>query len=236
MNKIVICSLAGSVGKTTVTAHMLCPRMPDARIIAVDTANATVEHFGIKADVYSGEEFTKLYKQLVRMEKVIIDVGGSKEGKDFLIGMMALDGHDEIDAFIIPAMSDDKDQKAAVRTIELLLEQGVEKHKIKVIFNAVQKSVADEFDHLCGFLHAEKIPHSFDSAIFKHDIYNVLSVQKRSLESIMNDKRDYKAAVRALESDDDDEISKLTDLMVAQKSAPRVNANLDTVFKSLFPQ
>lgn len=246
--KVVICSLGGSVGKTTVTAHMLCPRMPKARMIAVDTANATVKHFGIDCEEYGGEDFTKLYKQLVRMDDAIIDVGGSKEGKEFLTGMEGMEGHDEIDAFIVPSMSDDKDQKAAFKTIELLLAQGVSKNKIKVVFNGVEKDTEEEFDYLLGALLANDIPYSIEATIFKHDLFNVLSVQKRSLESILNDKTDYKALYKKLaqkltaeeesgdETGDEIELSKLSDLMVAQKSVLKVNQNLNKVFESLFPE
>ncbi|WP_334666622.1 StbB family protein [Streptomyces cyaneofuscatus] len=231
--KVVICSLGGSVGKTTITAHMLCPRMPDAKVITVDTSNATVKHFGIDADEYSGEEFTKLYKQLVRLDTAIIDVGGSKEGKEFLEGMDWMDGHDEIDAFVIPSTSDDKSQKATFKTIELLMAQGVAKNKIKVIFNGVVKNTVDEFDYLLGALTAHQIPFAIESTIFKHDLFDILSVQKRSLESILKDKTNYKQLVQ--KSDDDAQLAKLMDLMVAQKAAPKVNENLDTVFNSLFP-
>lgn len=234
--KLVIASLAGSVGKTTITAHMLCPRMPDARVLAVDTANNTVKHFGIDAEEYSGEDFAKLYKQLVRLDDAIIDVGGSKEGKEFLAGMDWMEGHDEIDAFVIPAMPDDKDQKAAYKTIELLLAQGVGKDKIKVIFNGVEKNTIEEFDYLLGALSANEIPFSVDATIFRHDLFNSLAVQKRSLASILSDKTDYKTLYRQTPADDEETITKLADLMVAQKAAPKVNDNLDTAFAALFPK
>lgn len=231
--KVVICSLAGSVGKTTITAHLLHPRMPDAKIYTVDTTNVTAREFGLDAEAFSGDEFSKIYKQIVRNDDLIIDVGGSKEGKEFLAGMDWIDGQDEIDAFIIPSMKDDKDQKAAFKTIELLLAQGVDKSKIKIIFNAVKKNTVDEFDYLLGALTVNSIPFSLDATIFKNEVYNILSAYGRSLDSILKDSTDYKSIVRT--SENEDEIVRASDLMVAQKAAPKVNDNLGIVYQSLFP-
>lgn len=231
--KVVICSLAGSVGKTTITSHLIYPRLSDTKIFAVDTTNSTAAHFGLPVEAFGGDEFSKLYKQIVRNERMIIDVGGSKEGKEFLAGMDWMDGQDEIDAFIIPSMSDDKDQKAAFKTIELLLAQGVDKNKIKVIFNGVRKDTIEEFDYLLGALTANQIPFSLHTTIFRNDLFDILSVHGRSLGSILEDKTDYKQLVRT--TTDDSELAKLSDLMIAQKAAPKVNQNLDTVFNALFP-
>lgn len=231
--KVVICSLAGSVGKTTITAHLLHPRMPAAKLYSVDNTNATAKDYGLETEVFSGEEFGKLYKQIVRNNELIIDVGGSKEGKEFLAGMDWMDGHDEIDAFIIPSMPDDKDQKAAFKTIQLLLAQGVEKSKIKVIFNAVKKNTADEFDYLLGALVANDIPFSMDATIFENGIYNILSAYGRSMDVVLKDTTDYKSIVR--NSEDDDEVTRASDMLQAQKTAPKVNENLAVVFNALFP-
>jgi hypothetical protein len=228
-----MCSIGGSVGKTTITAHMLCPRLPESKVITVDTSNVTVKHFGIAVDEYSGEEFTQLYKQLVRLDKAIIDVGGSKECKEFLEGMDWMEGHDEVDAFVVPATSDDKSQKAAFKTIELLVAQGVSKDKIKVIFNGVVKNTVVEFDYLLGALSVHQIPFDLEATIFKHTLFDILSVHKRSLGSILTDKTNYKQLFA--KSDDDAQLAKLSDLMIAQKAAPKVNENLDIVFNALFP-
>lgn len=231
--KVVICSLGGSVGKTTITTHMLAPRMPSAKLIAVDTTNTTAAHFGLDAEAFSGDEFANLYKQIVRMDDAIIDVGGSKEGKEFLAGMNWLDGQDEIDYFVIPSMPEDKDQKAAWKTIELLLDQGVAKEKIKVVFNGVKKNTADEFDYLLGALSANEIPFSLDATIFHHALFDSLSAQQRSIQSILADETNYKKAVQTCE--DESELTRLCDLMIAQKSAPKVAETLDAVFAALFP-
>ncbi|MFC0170811.1 plasmid stability protein StbB [Pseudoduganella danionis] len=234
--KVVICSLAGSVGKTTIAAHMLCPRMPKARVSAVDTANVTVKDFGIDCDVYSGEQFSKLYKELLRQPNALIDVGGSKEGKEFLAGMDWMEGHDEIDAFIIPSLSDDKAQKGAFKTIELLLAQGVAKEKIKVIFNGVNKDTEEEFDYLLGALTVTGIPYSLEATIFQHEIFKLLSTLNISLEKILTDKTDYKARFVALpENAPEDELARLSNFVLAQKYAPRVSRDLNKAFDALFP-
>ena len=232
--KIALCSLGGSVGKTTIAAHMLHPRMPGAKIFAVDTTNMTAVNFGIEADAYSGDEFAKLYKSIVRSNgDLIIDVGGSKEGKEFLTGMEWIEGHDEIDVFLIPSMPDDKAQKAAVDTINILLNQGVDKSKIKVVFNGVKKSTVDEFDYLLGALTVKGIHYTLDATIFTNAAYDILSARGRSLSSMLNDSTDYKKIVRT--TDDENELLIASDLMIAKQYAAKINGNLECVFQAIFP-
>lgn len=231
--KIVVASLGGSVGKTIASANVLYPRIPNAYVVAVDTANQTVKDFGIDAEVYSADQFKNVYTDLVRRDSIIIDVGGSKEGKEFLEEMDWMQGHDEVDYFVIPSMSDDKDQKAAVKTIDLLMAQGVGKEKIKVIFNAVERNTEHEFDYLLGALAAKGIDFSLDASIFKNRAYNILSKQNRTVASMLADKTDYKAR---LKDANDADLEEVTDLLYAQKTAAKLNENLDRVFNALFPK
>ncbi len=232
--KIVLASLAGSVGKTSLTAHCLFPRMENPKVYSVDSTNITANHFdGIECEEHTGEEFARLYKSFIRVQgDVIIDVGGSKEAREFLEGMAHIDGHDEVDFFIVPAKSESKDQKAAIQTINLLVSQGVAKEKIKVVFVGVKKDVAEEFDALLGTLYTEGVAFDLNAAVFKDDIFDILMIEKRSLQSILKDKTNYKA--KFLDATDEDEITKFSNLMVAQKAAPKVAKNLDTVFNALF--
>lgn len=231
--KAVVASLGGSVGKTIVTANVLVPRIPDAFVVAVDTANQTVKDFGINAEIYTSDQFKNLYTDLVRHDSIIIDVGGSKEGKDFLEEMDWMQGHDEVDYFIIPSMPDDKDQKAAVKTIDLLIAQGVNKDKIKVVFNAVKRNTVDEFDYLLGALTAKGIAFSLEASIFENRAYNILSKHNRTVAAMLDDKTDYKARLKA---SDDVDVEEVTDLLYAQKTAAKLNENLDRVFSALFPK
>lgn len=231
--KIVLCSLAGSVGKTTITVHLLHPRMPSAKLYSVDNTNVTAKNFGLETELFSGDEFEKMYKHIVRNNDIIIDVGGSKEGKEFLSGMEWMEGHDEIDAFIVPAGPDHKDQEAAFKTIQLLLAQGVERSKIKVVFNLVDKNLEEEFDWLLGALVAHQIQFSTDAAIKANKIYNKMMAMGRSIDAVVNDPTDYKAIVK--ETNDEDELNRASDFMFVQKTARKINEQLDVVFNALFP-
>ena len=106
----------------------------------MDQANTTAADFGIKnCESQSGDEFNKTYRSLMATRgDVIVDVGGSKECKEFLDGMLAIDGSDVITTIIIPARPNSKDQGCALETIERLIIDGVDKNKIKVIFNDVE--------------------------------------------------------------------------------------------------
>jgi len=230
--KIVVASTVGSAGKTTITAHMLHPRLPKAKIISVDTVNYTVGHFGIDSIEYSGDDFAKMYKDIVKFDDVIIDVGGSLEARQFLEGMDWMGGSDEIDYFIVPAKPDNKDQISAWQTIDTLLTQGVQKDRIKVIFNSVHKDTEREFDHLLGLLYSNGIDFSLDATIFAHDFFDILSKHKRSMQSILADTTDYKAKLKASTSATEEE--EAGELLAAQRAAPKINTLLDKVFAATF--
>ncbi len=91
----------------------------------------------------------------------------------------------------------------------------------------------EEFDYLLGALTVNEIPFSLDATIFANDLFDILSVYGRNMDAVLKDTTDYKQQVRT--ATDDDELTKASDLMVAQKAAPKVNENLNTVFNALFP-
>jgi hypothetical protein len=104
-NRIVLLSLGGSVGKTLLTTQLLHSHMPNAKILCVDGVSQTARDFGIRnCQLHAGDEFNKTYRALMSSnEDVIVDVGGSKEAKEYIGGMMAIDGADEVTKFIIPS-------------------------------------------------------------------------------------------------------------------------------------
>jgi hypothetical protein len=231
--RIACLSTAPSVGKTMIVSNVLYPRLPGYLVIAIDTTNESAKDFGIPAVEYDGNDFQKAYKDVVRNPNVLLDVGGSKEGREFLEGMNWLEGQDEIDYFVIPCMPENKDQKEAIRTIKALLAQGVENEKIKIVFNKVRKNTATEFDWLMGFLAENKIEFSLSAVIFDNPAFNAMAGANRTVASMKKDKTDYKALIRA--ETDEDKVEQLSDLLMAQKSANKIEEMLDGVFNALFP-
>jgi hypothetical protein len=236
MKKIVLMSLGGSVGKTMVTTQCLFPHMPDARILCVDQANTTAANFGIKnCESHSGDEFNKTYRSLMSTNSdVIVDVGGSKECKEFMDGMLALDGSDAITTIIIPARPNSKDQGCAVQTIERLIIDGVDKNKIKVIFTETKKNTADEFEQLISGMKENNLTPDLNLTIFHSLLFNEMIEETELISDILADETDYKEkAANRVKGDRTDYVGKLMRQKMAKNS---VWPNLQTVYQTLFPQ
>lgn len=236
MKKIVLMSLGGSVGKTMITTQCLYPHMPDARILCVDQANTTAADFGIKnCEKHFGDKFNKTYRALMSTRgDVIVDVGGSKECQEFLEGMLAIDGSDQITTIIIPSRPNSKDQGCAIDTIERLIQDGVDKNKIKVIFTDVKKHVGEEFKQLIDGMNENGVVPDLDLMIQHSPLYGEMIETKELISDILSDTTDYseKAANRA-KNDKTDYIGKHLRQRMARKTAW---PNLQEVFHRLFPE
>jgi hypothetical protein len=237
MSQIVaaIVSTAGSVGKTVLATHCLSPRMPKARVMAVDTANITAAHFGIQTEVFGGNEFNRLFAEIMDNpdQDMIIDVGGSKEGVEFIAGMRQTKGQTEISHFIIPVMPEHKDQDAAIKTILLLLSQKVDPAKIRVVFMKYIRSVNDEFDHVLRAMEFHGIPIDLEASLEVTPLFDILSTHGVSLEKILSDKTDYKVKMLTY-AKGAPERDFCIDMRIAQGSAEELNLNLQHVFDAIF--
>ena len=233
---VVIASKAGTVGKTVLASHCLYPRMPGARVMAVDTANITAKHFGIPTETFGGNEFNRLFAEIMNDTEsdMIIDVGGSKECVEFIAGMRQTKGQTEITHFIVPAMPEFKDQDAAMDTIELLLKQKVDPNRIKVVFMKFMRNVKDEFDHVLRGMEYLKVPIELKASVEFTPLFDILTTHGVSLATMLADKTDYKEKLLTYEKGSM-ERDRCIDMRIAQGSAEEVNEILQTVFNALFP-
>ena len=232
--KIVLLSLGGSVGKTLVATQCLYPNLPAARFLCVDQTNDTAIDFGIKnCEAHSGDDFNRTYRALMEADgDVIVDVGGTKECKEFMSGMLLIDGSDEITTIIIPSRPDSKDQACALETIETLILDGVDKDKIKVIFTGTQKNAALEFAQLIFGMAENGMAPDLELTIGYSPLFDEMIREKELIINILADTTDYKAAhAQRVKGDNTDYIGRL----MRQKMAKSVWPNLQAVFAKLFP-
>ncbi len=236
IKKVVTMSLGGSSGKTLCVTQLMHSHMPKAKILCVDGVNQTARDFGIiNCQLHAGDEFNKTYRALMSSnEDVIVDVGGSKECKEFLNGMMAIDGSDEVTRFIIPSRPSSKDQSCAIETLAHLLDGDVDPDKISVIFTDVKKSVEDEFQQLINWMLAVDLKPDLNLMIQHSPIYGEMIENKELIVNVLADETDYKEkAANRSEGDHTDYIGKLMRQRMARNQAW---PNLQNVFKHLFPE
>ena len=234
--KVAVLNYTGTVGKTTIAAHLLSPRMNNAPIFAIETINETAEGLGVDVEKIRGEKFRDLFKKLMLLDDAIIDVGASNV-EAFLDGMVKFeDSHLEFDCFIVPVTAGSKEQKETISIIATLADFGIPADKIRVVFNRVEADVAEEFGPILNFAKKQKnCIANPDAAIFENELFDMLSVKKITIGDALADETDYKAKARELGKDGDAKLkTHYSDMHVIKSLAKSVNRNLDAVFTALF--
>jgi CO dehydrogenase nickel-insertion accessory protein CooC1 len=236
--KIAILNYAGTVGKTTISAHLLSPRMNDAAVFAIETVNETAESYGVDVERIIGEKFRDLFNKLSLLDDAIIDIGASNIAA-FLEGMSRFhNSHREFDYFIVPVTSDDKVIKETIRIVSVLSTLGIPATKIRLVFNRVKSDVLEEFGVVVNYAAAtQTFIANTDAAIFENELFNMLSEKKIKISAALADQRDYRAEARAIGNDGDQkQKAHFIDMYAIKSLAQNVNANLDDVFAALFSE
>lgn len=233
--KVAVLNFSGNVGKTTVAGHLLKPRMGDAPIYSIESINTGADADGLEVEKMKGKKFGELVDELMPLDTAIVDVGASNV-EDFLKLMQQFAGsHEEFDFFVVPVVKEKKVQADTVNTIRSLQKIGIEKKRIRLVFNKVEvdDAVADEFAALFGLAESEK---SFvvksEATIYANEVFERLKAVGKSLGDITADETDYRARLRQVTDDDEKELC--VRMVALKRLAVTANKNLDDVFKALF--
>ncbi|ODT85891.1 MAG: plasmid stabilization protein [Nitrosomonadales bacterium SCN 54-20] len=233
--KVAVMNFSGNVGKTTVAGHLLKPRMGDAQIFSIESINSGADADGLDVEKMKGKKFGELVDELMQRDTAIIDIGASNV-EDFLKLMQQYDGsHEEFDFFVIPVVKEKKVQADTVNTIRALQKLGIDKKRIRMVFNKVEvdDSVADEFAALFGLAESEK---SFvvkpEAVIYLNEVFERLKAVGKSLGEITSDETDYRAKLKTATDEDEKELC--VRMVALKRLAVTANKNLDDVFKALF--
>jgi dimeric dUTPase (all-alpha-NTP-PPase superfamily) len=233
--KVAVLNFSGNVGKTTVSAHLLQPRMPGAPVYSIESINMGADADGLDVEKMKGKKFGELVDQLLVVDQAIVDVGASNV-EDFLTLMQRYAGsHEEFDFFIVPVVKEKKVQGDTVNTIRSLAKIGVDKKRIRLLFNKVEadEDVEEEFSALFGLQAKEK---SFTinkaAVLYTNEVFERLKGLGKSLGDISNDTTDYRAQIKTLT--DDSERDHAIRMVALKRLAVTANANLDDVFKEAF--
>ena len=233
--KIAVINFSGNVGKTTVAAHLLKPRMADAPIFSIESLNIDASADGLDVEKMKGKRFGDLQEKLMMLDHAIVDVGASNV-EDFLKMMQQYDGsHEEFDYFLIPVVKEKKQQGDTVNTIRALAKLGIPKSRIRLIFNKVEVDdiVSDEFAALFGLVELEKcFTLRKDAVIYANEIFERLKNIGKTLGEVTDDSTDYRAKLRDVSDDADKEMC--VRMISLKRLAITANKNLDDTFKAIF--
>lgn len=149
--KIAVINFSGNVGKTTISRHLLLPRIHGAELIAVESINAEEGHQG---QSLRGRQFAELQEYMQTVDSAVVDIGASNVEE--LLGLMRRyrGSHEDFDAFVIPTVPALKQQKDTMATLIDLSRLGVTASRLKIVFNMADEGtdVAQTFELLLAFL------------------------------------------------------------------------------------
>lgn len=186
--KVCVISFSGNVGKSTISLHLLKPRLLDSIVITVESVIT-----GERNDQY----FSDIMDKIIEHDNVIVDVSAS-DTSDFLKKMKEYIGsHECFDMFVVPVVFQYKQIKDAALTIDCLSKLLISKDRIKVICNLVNSQVED-VDSWVDYI-SESINHATVSegmCIEVNEILDLLySTPNISISDITNDETDYRSLI-----------------------------------------
>lgn len=238
MSKIIVLNVSGNVGKTTVAAHLLYPRLlvdgVDPVLVEVETYNKSAEGLpGISSIKKTGAQYRDVYEMGFDNGNMIVDVGASNI-VPFFQNMRNLNDSGHIfDLFVIPTTSGIKEMLDTLKTIELLRTFGVEEDRLRVVFNRVGENLISEFRMLydASVLPLTKFNFNIKLAIRETELFKDLGELGETVASMLADDANYSKL--AMESKVPAEKKGYIRRDMARRMSATVNHNLDAVFNAL---
>lgn len=233
--KLVVMNFSGNVGKSTLAAHMLAPRMQGARIFSVESLNVDSSDEGVDVERVRGKRFAELLNEVMVADSAIVDVGASNV-EDFMRGMRALDGaHEEFDVFVVPTVSTSKQIIDTINTVSAIAGIGVPRDKVRLVFNRVEEgdAVQDGFSELFAVARENRECLVRPGAtVYSNDVFGRLKSAGMSLAQVCADTTPWRQRVR--DAKDDEEREYALDMLMTKRLSGSAKLNLDAAFEALF--
>lgn len=231
--KLVVISLLGNAGKTTIAAQVLFPRLGAAKILSVESINTGAEGLGVEVEIFKGKNYSELSEQLMMVDNAIIDVGGSNVEEFLLLMQQQKGSYADFDCFVVPCIYERQDE--TIKTIAMLNKIGVSPQKIKLVFNKVPVGDAPE-NIFSGVLHAvtDHGLATYDlskGVIYLNEAYERVKHLQTTVHQVATDKTDFRALVKA--ATDPNEKRLMASRVITQGLALTADQNLNDVFAYL---
>lgn len=232
--RICVINFSGNVGKTTLATHLLQPRMPKAQLFSVESLNVDADGDGVDVQRIRGKRFADLQAEMLTRDHAIVDVGASNV-EDFVQLMQQFEGSQEdYDCFLVPTVSDRKQQSDTINTLDALDTLGVPASRVRVVFNnvAVDEEVEDQFGPVFGFAAARELPLNPGAVVYANEVFERLKGGGRTLHDVLSDPVDYRVQLRAAKSDEAKAL--YVDRIAVRRLAGTCVKNLDATYAELF--
>lgn len=228
--KLAVINFSGNVGKSTITRHLLAPRLPGARVIAVESINADEG----QEQSLRGFQFGELQEYLQAVDDVVVDIGASNVEELMRLMHRYRESHEEFDCFIVPTVPPPKQQQDTIATLADLHAVGVPPDRIQIIFNMVddREPLERVFHILLAFLEQQPIASAnSDCRIGINEVYARVRGMGTDLAEIARDETDYKRLIAR--AGDRQEKMSLGQKLATRRLARGVVPELDACFAAL---
>lgn len=240
--RVAILNRSGNVGKTTISRHLLAPRMEGFEdIIYIETNNADEETKSGK--VLRSAQFEKIAHKVMQSVSTIIDVGSSNLEHTLELMRQIEGSHEDLDYILVPTTKLPKQRADTINTIHELVTMGIEPERIKVVYNQVGllENIDEDFSDLIFAMKRLNIEHNPNAVIYSNNFFPNFLDAGKPLDSLFKPTIDENKArqndLRRMELRSDDETKELRDLskiITLQRNALSAITNLDNVYESLF--
>jgi len=230
MTNTVVLNFAGTVGKSTITKHLICPMLNNAEWIQIESINNSA----VGADQeMSARQFRGLAEKLaIPGGNRVINIGGSNV-ESVLKQMSQMDGvQEDIDWWVVPTDERTKVIADTLNTVaHLINELNVDPSRIVVLANNVEfpddmdkqfKSIIDA-QSIAGF-HFPLVP------ILKSDLFDTLKDDGATIIQVANSTDNIDEQI--ISEQEPDKLAALGRKKVQRRMAKVVSRNLAAVWKS----
>jgi len=192
--KLAVINFSGNVGKSTIARHLLAPRLPRARVIAIESINSDEG----QSQSMRGFQFGELQEYLQGVDDAVIDIGASNVEELMRLMHLYQDSHEEFDCFVVPTVPPPKQQQDTIATLADLRAVGVPPDRIQIIFNMVddREPLERAFHNLLAFLEQQPIASANTSCrLGINEVYARIRGTGADLAEIARDETDYKRLI-----------------------------------------
>lgn len=244
--KICVLNLSGNVGKSTLAVHLLAAFTPGARIVSVESINAsaTDEVAGLDVEELSASRFKEIFREILMYQDLIVDVGASNVAA-FMSEMKRFrSAVSEFDLVLVPTVPADKQQRDTIATIEWLHSLGLDGRRVRVIFNQYATDASDPvelvFAQVIGFGRTDgqgKAVFEPHAVIDRNEVYEMAKQERRTVRELAEDATDWKSArLAARQAGDMAALERAMEGQMAHDLALTAQTNLARVHAMLWSQ
>jgi hypothetical protein len=222
--KIAVLNNSGNVGKTTISRHLLSPRMNNCSILHVESLND-----GGGDSAFRGAEFRKVLQEVAILDDAVVDIGSSNIEAVYEQLKILRGAHEEFDHYVVPTVPSPKQQRDTANTLNTLREINIPSSKIRLVFNMVEHGarVQDVFPDLVDSAQRAGIP---IAVVYDNEIFELLGGETLASAIV-----DIPAAKRRLaQTDSITEKRTLATAIGISRLAEGVKEEMDTAFEGLF--